>query len=57
MEPQEIGDTETMNYAAERFIAQSFTHTHTHTHMHWIHHNKRQIDISQSTSSSDLGAM
>jgi hypothetical protein len=29
MEPPEIGDTETMNYAAERFIAHSFTHTCT----------------------------
>jgi hypothetical protein len=28
MEPQKIGDTETMNYAAERFMAQSLTHTH-----------------------------
>jgi len=28
MEPPEIGDTEIMNYAAERFIAHSFTHTH-----------------------------
>ena len=53
MEPPEIGDTETMNYAAQRSIAHSFTHTQ----MHWIYHNKRQIDISVSIGSSDMSAM